>query len=82
MEIPYDTKANITTYLSVILVPILVGAGFTEATANIIIGIIALVLVGIVQVLNERWISKYFTKKNPDEVCYPINEPDSDGRGA
>lgn len=82
MEIPYDTKAKITTYLSTILIPILVGAGFTEATANIIIGIIALVLVGVIQVLNERWTSKYFTKENPNEFYYLIDEPDSDGQGA
>ena len=67
MEIPYDTKANITTYLSVSLIPILVGAGFTEATANIIIGIIALVLVG------DSTITKFLLIYMPPIIYFYLN---------
>lgn len=56
------TKENITSFLTVYLLPILVGFGFTETTSNLIIGIIAFLILIVAQILSERYVSTWFTK--------------------
>ena len=56
------TKENITSFLTVYLLPILVGLGFTETTSNLIIGLIVFVVLIVAQVLSERYVSTWFTK--------------------
>ncbi len=82
MEISYDTKAQLTTYLSLILVPVLAGVGFAETTANAIVGLLVLLIVATLQVLNERWTSQTLTKENPQMTETIIDESDLDGEEA
>ena len=56
------TKENITSFLTVYLLPILVGFGFSETTSNLIIGLIVFVVLIAAQVLSERYVSTWFTK--------------------
>lgn len=56
------TKENITSFLTVYLLPILVGLGFSETTSNLIIGLIVFVVLIAAQVLSERYVSTWFTK--------------------
>ena len=56
------TKENITSFLTVYLLPILVGLGFTETTSNLVIGLVAFVVLIVAQVLSERYVSTWFTK--------------------
>lgn len=56
------TKENITSFLTVYLLPILVGFGFTETTSNLVIGIIAFLILIVAQILSERYVSTWFTK--------------------
>ena len=56
------TKENITSFLTVYLLPILVGLGFSETTSNLVIGLIAFVVLIVAQVLSERYVSTWFTK--------------------
>lgn len=56
------TKENITSFLTVYLLPILVGFGFTETTSNLVIGIITFLILIVAQILSERYVSTWFTK--------------------
>lgn len=56
------TKENITSFLTVYLLPILVGLGFSETTSNLVIGLIVFVVLIAAQVLSERYVSTWFTK--------------------
>ena len=56
------TKENITSFLTVYLLPILVGLGFSETTSNLVIGLVAFVVLIVAQVLSERYVSTWFTK--------------------
>ena len=66
----YELKANVTTFLTVVIFPFLTANGVADATANQLIGILAYFIVLAITVYGERFISKIFTKPNPnDEVC-------------
>lgn len=82
MEISYETKAELTTYLTLILVPILAGVGFGESTANAIVGLLVLIIVGVLQILNEKWTSKILTQENPNNSETIVDESDLDGEEA
>lgn len=56
------TKENITSFLTVYLLPILVGFGFTETTSNLVIGIVTFLILIVAQILSERYVSTWFTK--------------------
>lgn len=56
------TKENITSFLTVYLLPILVGLGFTETTSNLVIGIVTFLILIVAQILSEKYVSTWFTK--------------------
>ena len=50
----YDFTANLTTLVSTYLLPVLVGYGFSEATSNIIVGVV----IGIIMRYSMSKINK------------------------
>jgi len=64
----YELKANVTTFLTVVIFPFLTANGVADATANALIGVLAYFIVLAITVYGERFISKIFTKQNPNEV--------------
>ena len=64
----YELKANVTTFLTVVIFPFLTANGVADATANQLIGVLSYFIVLIITVYGERFISKIFTKENPNEV--------------
>lgn len=64
----YDFIANLTTLVSTYLFPVLVGYGFSEATSNIIVGVVIGIIMIACNMLNEMYTSKHLTKDNIKEV--------------
>lgn len=80
MEIDnYELKANITTFLTVVIFPFLTAKGVGDTTANALIGILSYFIVLAITVYGERFISNVFTKPNPKEVNCDSGE---DNQGA
>lgn len=83
VDIDYDFKANITTVLSFILLPVLSSFGMDAMTGSAMVGVVAYVGVLLFMYLNERYLSKIFTKpgygvvKNSDVCSCPVNEEDA-----
>lgn len=79
----YDIKANITTILTFILMPVLASYGVDAITGNAVIGALAVLLFYAIMYLNERYLSKIFTKSGysvvkDSEVCVcPTTEEES-----
>lgn len=63
----YDFIANLTTLVSTYLLPVLVGYGFSEATSNIIVGVVIGIIMIACNMLNEMYTSKHLTKDNIKE---------------
>lgn len=63
----YDTKANLTTVVSVYLLPVLLGAGVSLETGQAIVGLCVACLPIIFGMLNEMWTSRHLTKPRPEE---------------
>ena len=63
----YDFTANLTTLVSTYLLPVLVGYGFSEATSNIIVGVVIGIIMIACNMLNEMYTSKHLTKDNIKE---------------
>ena len=59
----YDFKANVTTILTFFLMPIFASMGIDSITGNAMIGVAALIVFYIAMYVNERYLSKIFTKK-------------------
>ena len=79
----YDLKANLTTIIGFILLPILSSFGVDAVTGSALVGVVAYFVVFLFMYLNERYLSKIFTKPGygvvkDSEVCTcPINEEDA-----
>lgn len=73
----YDFTANLTTLVSTYLLPVLVGYGFSEATSNIIVGVVIGIIMIACNMLNEMYTSKHLTKANIKEEDDISSEPDS-----
>lgn len=73
----YDFTANLTTLVSTYLLPVLVGYGFSEATSNIIVGVVIGIIMIACNMLNEMYTSKHLTKDNIKEVDDISSESDS-----
>lgn len=69
----YDFKANLTTFLSTYLIPVLVGYGFSSETSSALIGVlVALIMIGF-NMLNEMFTSKHLTRVEDSDLyneCY------------
>ena len=61
-------KANITTVVTFLFMPILASMGVDSVTGNAMISILALFVCYGIMYLNEEYISKIFTKKGYDVV--------------
>ena len=75
------TKENVTSFLTVYLLPFLVGLGFSETTSSLIIGLVAFLILIVAQVLSERYVSTWFTKTdanvgNIEKMNTIINDDD------
>lgn len=64
----YDIKANITTILTFFLMPVFASLGIDAVTGNAMIGALALLIFYVAMYLNERYLSKIFTKEGYDVV--------------
>lgn len=64
----YDLKANITTILTFILLPILAGIGIDSVTGVAIVGVLATLLVYVLLYFNERYLSGFFTKYSSNSI--------------
>lgn len=64
----YDIKANITTILTFFLMPVFASLGVDAITGNAMIGALALLIFYVLMYLNERYLSKIFTKEGYDVV--------------
>lgn len=64
----YDIKANITTILTFFLMPIFASIGIDAVTGNAMIGALAVLIFYVLMYLNERYLSKIFTKTGYDVV--------------
>ena len=58
----YDLKANITTILSFVLLPILAGLGVDSMTGMAIAGVVATLVFYALLYFNEKYLSGFFTK--------------------
>ena len=58
----YDLKANLTTILAFVFLPVLAGYGVDNLTGMAVIGVLATVLCYVLLYFNERYLSGYFTK--------------------
>lgn len=69
MEIDsYELKANVTSFLMIVVFPFLTANGVADVTANALIGIISYFIVIAITLGGEMFISKFLTKENPNEV--------------
>lgn len=59
----YDVKANITTILTFLIMPLLAGIGVDAITGAAFISVLATILMYVFMYLNERYLSGIFTKK-------------------
>lgn len=59
----YELKANITTILTFLLIPLLAGIGVDAITGAAFVSVLATVLIYVAMYLNERYLSGIFTKK-------------------
>lgn len=79
----YDIKANITTILTFILMPVLASFGVDAITGNAVIGALAVLVFYAIMYLNERYLSKIFTKsgysvvKDSDVCVCPNSEAEA-----
>lgn len=64
----YDIKANITTILTFFLMPVFASLGVDAITGNAMIGALAVLIFYVLMYLNERYLSKIFTKEGYDVV--------------
>ena len=64
----YDIKANITTILTFFLMPVFASLGIDAITGNAMIGALAVLIFYVLMYLNERYLSKIFTKEGYDVV--------------
>ena len=64
----YDIKANITTILTFFLMPVFASLGVDAVTGNAMIGALAVLIFYVLMYLNERYLSKIFTKEGYDVV--------------
>lgn len=58
----YDLKANITTVLTFILLPILAGYGVDNLTGTALVGVLATLLCYVLLYFNEKYLSGFLTK--------------------
>lgn len=72
MEFDYYTlKANVTTILTTVLIPLLASYGVSEGTANAIVGVLAYCIFTFVALYGERYVSTFLTKE-PDGVAREV----------
>ena len=58
----YDFKADLTTILSFVCLPVLAGFGVDNLTGMAFVGVLATILCYVLLYLNERYLSGFFTK--------------------
>ena len=79
----YDLKANVTTVLGFVLLPVLSSFGMDAVTGSAMVGIVSYFVVLLFMYLNERYLSKIFTKEGysvvrDSDVCTcPTTEEES-----
>lgn len=59
----YDLKANLTTIITFLIMPFLASLGVDSVTGNAFISVLVLIIGYVLMYLNERYLSKIFTKK-------------------
>lgn len=59
----YDLKANVTTILTFLIIPVLAGLGVDSVTGTAVVGVIATLVCYLAMYLNERYLSGIFTKE-------------------
>lgn len=59
----YELKANVTTILTFIIIPVLAGIGVDSVTGTAIVGVVATLVCYLAMYLNERYLSSIFTKE-------------------
>jgi len=65
----YDVKANLTTILAFIFLPILAGLGVDNVTGMAIVGLLATLLSFVLLYFSEKYTSKYFTVEKAVATC-------------
>jgi len=59
----YDLKANVTTILTFLIIPVLAGLGVDSVTGTAVVGVVATLVCYLAMYLNERYLSGIFTKE-------------------
>ena len=65
----YDVKANLTTILAFVFLPVLAGLGVDNVTGMAVVGLFATLLSYALLYYGEKYTSKYFTKEKPVASC-------------
>lgn len=68
MEIDYNFKANLTTVLNTVLIPVLAGYGVSSASADAMIGVLAYVICLLLAVYGEKYVSDFLTVSDDELV--------------
>ena len=64
----YEIKANITTILTFLIMPLLAGIGIDAITGAAFVSVLATVVMYVAMYLNEKYLSGIFTKKGYEVV--------------
>lgn len=64
----YDLKANITTVLTFILLPVLAGLGIDSVTGMAFVSVLVTILFYVLLYFNEKYLSGFFTKYSSDSI--------------
>ena len=68
MKIDYNFKANLTTVLNTVLIPVLAGYGVSSASADAVIGVLAYVICLLLAVYGEKYVSNFLTVSDDELV--------------
>lgn len=60
-------KAEMTSYIVLIIAPIMTYFGFSEATQNIAVGVITGLIMLYIAIMNERHPSDVLSKSEPED---------------
>lgn len=79
----YDIKANITTIVGFLILPVLSSLGIDALTGSAVVGVVSYVVVFVFMYFNERYLSKICTKegysvvKDTEKCVCPSTEEES-----
>ena len=70
----YEFKANLTTVLSFVLLPVLAGLGVDAVTGAAVVGLIATICFYALLYYGEKFTSRFFTQERPSAECNCVED--------